>query len=150
MSVQRIEKKSPEFKVRGGARPGAGRPPGIPNKVNAEVREIAREWGAAAIKQAAALAGLVMNESGEPIGKAESEQARIAALNIVLDRAYGKAPQAITGGDGGPQRIDVAIGQSPISSFAQFLADAIGTDREGTDGQVSVETAEPAQGRFAG
>jgi len=31
-------------------------------------------------------------------------QARISAAGILLDRGYGKAPQAITGGDGGPLR----------------------------------------------
>jgi hypothetical protein len=54
---------------------------------------IAREYGAAAIKEAAKLAGLVAGGKG----KAASEAARIAALNLLLDRGYGKAPQAIVG-----------------------------------------------------
>lgn len=36
------------------------------------------------------------------IDNAENEQAQIAACKEILDRAYGKAPQAVTGEDGGP------------------------------------------------
>mgnify|MGYP001559816713 CR=1 FL=1 len=73
-----------------------GRKAGTPNKANAEIKDIAREWGPAAIMEAAKLAGLT--NDGE--GKAESEQARIAALNIILDRAYGKATQLLGTEDG--------------------------------------------------
>ena len=91
-----LEKQSSEFKTHGGARSGAGRHPGVSNKACAEVREIARQWGPEAIRKAAELAGLVIDDSGKPTGQAESEQARIAALNIVLDRAYGRPGQSIT------------------------------------------------------
>ncbi len=40
----------------GGPRPNAGRPTGVPNKATAEVRELAREHGPAAIAE---LGGLV-------------------------------------------------------------------------------------------
>jgi hypothetical protein len=92
---------------RGGKRPGAGRKKGVPNKVTAEVKDIAQQYGAAAIEAAAKLAGLVVGKDGEPEGQAESEQARIAALNIILDRAYGKATQLVTGEDGGPVKMEV-------------------------------------------
>ena len=81
--------------VRGGKRQGAGRKPGTPNKVSSEIKEIARQYGPDALKEAARLAGLV---KGEP--PAGNEQARLKAIDIILDRAYGRAPQAITGEDG--------------------------------------------------
>lgn len=80
---------------KGGKREGAGRKAGIPNKSSSEIKAIARQYGPDALKEAARLAGLV---KGQP--PAESEQARLKAIDIVLDRAYGKAAQAITGEDG--------------------------------------------------
>ena len=78
----------------GGKRPGAGRKPGRMNATTACVREIALTHGSAAIDKAARLAGLVVDADGKPIGMATSEQAQIAALSIILDRAYGKPSQA--------------------------------------------------------
>ena len=83
----------------GGARENAGRKPGKPNKVTAEVRELAGKYGPDAIKALAKLAGLSMDAEG----KAESEAARVAAIKELLDRAYGKSAQPIDGdGAGGP------------------------------------------------
>ena len=77
-----------------GSAPGerrGGRAKGTPNKATSEIKDIAQAYGPEAIKQAARLAGLLDN--GE--GKAESEAARVAALNILLDRGYGKPSQVI-------------------------------------------------------
>jgi hypothetical protein len=41
--------------------------------------------------------------------KAESEAAAVSACKEILDRAYGKAPQAIVGEDGGPIRNEVIV-----------------------------------------
>jgi hypothetical protein len=41
-------------------------------------------------------------------GKAESEQARIAAINIIIDRAYGKATQVIAGDPDNPLQVNIA------------------------------------------
>jgi Family of unknown function (DUF5681) len=70
----------------------SGNPSGRP-KVVAEVQELARKHAPAAIKQLAAIAM-----------KGESEQARVAACNALLDRAYGKPSQQmqVTGANGGP------------------------------------------------
>lgn len=73
-----------------------GRVAGTPNKATAEVKDLARKYGPDAIKEAAKLAGLT--DAGAY--KAESEQVRLAALNTILDRAYGKATQVLTGEDG--------------------------------------------------
>jgi len=82
--------------ARGGKRENAGRKPGIPNKSSGEVKELAKMWGPAAIKKAAVLAGLTK----EP--PATSEAAQMAAINTILDRAYGKATQPIAGDDDMP------------------------------------------------
>ena len=72
---------------KGGYRPGAGRKAGVPNKATAEVKVLAQKHGPAAIKEAVR----IMQES-------ESDPARMAAINCILDRAYGKPTQLI-GGD---------------------------------------------------
>lgn len=63
-----------------------GRKRGTPNKATADVRAMAKEYGAAAIER---LADLMKN--------AESEQAQIAAAKELLDRGYGKSTQPIAG-----------------------------------------------------
>jgi hypothetical protein len=63
-----------------------------PNKATADVKALAREHGPAAIQELARLAAEAM-----------SEQARVAAIKELLDRGYGRAPQAVTGeADGEP------------------------------------------------
>lgn len=82
-----------------------GRQKGVPNKSTRELKEIAARHGPAAIKEIATLAGLV--DDGK--GKAESEQARVSALNMLLDRGYGKPAQthAHAGEEGvGPVKIE--------------------------------------------
>lgn len=64
-----------------------GRQKGTPNKATAEVRALAAEYGEKAIKELAKLSGVL--ENGD--GKAQSETARISALGMLIDRAYGKA-----------------------------------------------------------
>lgn len=64
-----------------GAKTG-GRKRGTPNKATAEVRDLAREYAPAALKE---LARLMKN--------AESEAARVSAIKEILDRGYGKAIQ---------------------------------------------------------
>lgn len=69
-----------------GKKTGGGSRAGIPNKSTAEVKELARAHGPAAIKRLAEL-----------MKGAESEQAQVAAAKELLDRAYGKAAQPLTG-----------------------------------------------------
>ena len=111
-----------------GATPGerrGGRSRGTPNKATADVRDLARTHGPAAIKRAARLAGLV--DGGD--GMAESEQAQIAALGIILDRAYGRPSQAhIVQGDADnpiETRIElVIVDPSPRSASLPAAANA--------------------------
>lgn len=79
----------------GGKREGSGRPAGSLNKATAEIKELAGVYGPDAIAKLALMAGLT---KGAP---AESEVVRLGAIRELLDRGYGKAPQAITGADGG-------------------------------------------------
>ena len=68
----------------GGARPGAGRKPGIPNKSKGEVREAAKKHGQDALKRLVYL-----------MDNAKTEQTQFAASKEILDRAYGKSTQPL-------------------------------------------------------
>jgi hypothetical protein len=74
---------------KGGARPGAGRKPGVPNKATAEVKELARQYTGNALSTLAA----IMGDAEQPAA------ARVSAANTLLDRAYGKPTQPIGGDD---------------------------------------------------
>jgi len=63
-----------------------GRTAGTPNKATAEVKTLAQEHGADVIKTLARL-----------VKEADSDQAKIAAGRELLDRAYGKATQHVSG-----------------------------------------------------
>lgn len=96
-----------------------GRKAGTPNRATQEIKAVAREYGPAAVKELAKLAGLV----GEGEGKAESEQARIAALNGVLDRGYGKATQLLGGDDeADPINVSNAGTDELVSRIARLAA----------------------------
>lgn len=88
----------------GGARPGAGRPKGKPNKVNLEVRELARVYGPSAVAELARIAGLTAQPGSD------NEGTRVAAIKELIDRGYGKASQPLTGEDGGPIQLMVVTG----------------------------------------
>lgn len=76
---------------RGGKREGAGRKLGSRTKNVSEVKEAARKYGVAAIEALAELAGLTGSKP------AESEQVRVSASTIILDRGFGRPTQAIAG-----------------------------------------------------
>ena len=61
-----------------------GRTKGTPNKATADVKELAQQYAPAALAELARLAT-----------SAESETARVSAIRELLDRACGKAAQAI-------------------------------------------------------
>ena len=75
----------------GGRRPGAGRKPGVRNKVTREIKDIAQSYGPKAITL---LWGLAEG--------AESDAAKVAAIKEILDRGYGKASQLIAGDPAAP------------------------------------------------
>jgi hypothetical protein len=100
-----------------------GRTAGTPNKTTAEIRDVARQHADAALAE---LARILTNSV--------SDTARIAAARELLDRAYGKAPQAMTGEGGeGPQhhRISWEDGEERKSTFDEFLKDCVASACEG-------------------
>jgi hypothetical protein len=76
--------------AKGGKRPGAGRPKGRKDKATIEQKGTLEELARA--HTATALGALVSIAEG-----GESESARVAAANALLDRAYGKPRQAEAG-----------------------------------------------------
>lgn len=82
----------------GGARPGAGRKPGVPNKATADIKALAQKYTDKAMKELARLAV-----------EAESEQARVSAIKELLDRGYGKSTQPLSGdNDAAPIRFNLS------------------------------------------
>jgi hypothetical protein len=71
----------------GGKRPGAGRPPGKVSAAKRELADMAKEYAEPALR----VLSDVMNDDQAP------PAARVSASVAILDRAYGKPPQAITG-----------------------------------------------------
>lgn len=68
-----------------------GRKKGTPNKSTEEIKTIAQQYGADAIKTLATL-----------MQTSDSDTAKIAAARELLDRGYGKSAQSITGANGLP------------------------------------------------
>jgi len=75
---------------RGGKRLGAGRKPGKVSAAKRELSEMAKEHAQGALETLVA----VHQDKEAP------HAARVSAANAILDRAYGKPPQALTGKDG--------------------------------------------------
>lgn len=84
--------------ARGGKRIGAGRKVGAVTKATADVKALAGEYTEAALA-----------ELGRLATTAQSEAARVAACNSLLDRGHGKPAQAVEvgGKDGGPVKMVV-------------------------------------------
>lgn len=76
--------KNQSISKRGGARPGSGRPKGVPNKATRDLKELAQVYTAAALKTLSDI-----------MRRGESEAARVAAARELLDRGYGRATQTI-------------------------------------------------------
>ncbi|CAB3712993.1 hypothetical protein CEY09_30445 [Achromobacter marplatensis] len=97
--------------ARGGARPGAGRKPGIPNRVTADIKALAQNYGEEAIDT---LASIMRNVDTPP-------QARVAAAKELIERGYGKASQPIGGADDLPP-IKVAAVELTDDQLASIAA----------------------------
>lgn len=81
--------------AKGGARPGAGRPKGSPDKVTRTLKELAREYTAEALEALVAV-----------LKSSDSDAARVSAANAILDRGYGKPSTVLAGDeDGGAVRM---------------------------------------------
>lgn len=91
-----------------GRKPGTprtgGRQKGTPNKVTAEVKILARGYGADVIARLAKIAL-----------KSENETAAIAAGKELLDRGYGKAVTMLSGPDEGPIVMESRLDTSKLT-----------------------------------
>lgn len=76
----------------GGARPGAGRKPGSPNKVDYTKRQTIAQLAAQYTNEALATLAEIMRTGS-------SDAARVNAANSLLDRGHGKAGVAEGQGD---------------------------------------------------
>lgn len=81
-----------------------GRQKGTPNKATAEVKSIAREYGADVI---ARLAKIALHS--------KNEVAAISAGKELLDRGYGRALQMLSGPDEGPIPVSNTLDVSKLS-----------------------------------
>ncbi len=97
----------------GGARPGAGRKRGVPNKATAEVKALAQSYTAQAIETLAE----IMSDRSAP------KAARVAAIKEMLDRAHGKSIQGVelSGKNGGPMR-SVSMSLDEYERVAEEMA----------------------------
>jgi hypothetical protein len=77
---------------------GKGRVKGVPNKATADIKALARKHTPAAMTELARLAT-----------KAESEQARVAAIKELFDRGYGKAKQLLGTDPDDPLRAELVV-----------------------------------------
>lgn len=84
----------------GGSRPGAGRKVGQVSQAKRDLQAMAQEYAALALQTLVDIAD-----------KGESEAARVAAANALLDRGYGRPRQALE--HSGPEG-------SPMPSLADF------------------------------
>lgn len=87
---------------------GQGRPKGAKNKATGELQDLARTYTEAAVKE---LARLSLH--------AESETARVAAINSLLDRGYGKPSQQVDVTHDG----ELTLQSSPVSALTSFFAE---------------------------
>lgn len=88
---------------------GQGRPKGSKNKATQELQDLARQHTPAAIAELARLAVA-----------AESEQARVAAINSLLDRGHGRPSQSVAIGQD-PELQPIAIALRPLIDREEWL-----------------------------
>lgn len=96
--------------ARGGARPGAGRRKGSPNKATVVVREAAQAFTEDALLT---LAG-IMRDATQPAA------ARVSAANALLDRGHGKPKQEL--------ELDGALSLEGLPRTIEFVAPDAGDD----------------------
>lgn len=99
---------------RGGKRDGAGRKHGSKTKATKELKDIID----GVTDPTALISGLhsIAKDLGAP------PAARVTAYKELLDRRYGKAPQAITGANGGPLAIVGALGTMTEAQIEELIA----------------------------
>lgn len=75
---------------------GIGRKKGVPNKLTADVRALAQQYGPDSILGLAILAGIAKPVAHLPTVKpSKNDTTQALAMDKLLDRAYGKASQPL-------------------------------------------------------
>jgi hypothetical protein len=103
---------------RGGARPGAGRPKGVPDKATAVLKAGLEELARGHTETGLIVVVLLAQAS-------ESDSARVAAANALLDRGYGKPRQGVehSGPNGAEIEVNVNLTTSDRArALAAFVA----------------------------
>ena len=106
----------------GGARPGAGRKPGVVSQAKRDLADKAKEYADFALS---VLVDVARN--------GEVEAARVSASNAILDRGYGRPFQSVqlTGKDEGPVQV---IDWSKMSTAAlREVVSALSDESTGPD-----------------
>lgn len=104
---------------------GPGRPYGSQNKAKKELASLID----ASLPPEKMVDGLVKLATGVENPPA----ARIAAYKELLDRRFGKAPQALTGGNGGPIEVLAFLGKASEQQLEELIAN-LGVDVSHDDG----------------
>ncbi len=101
----------PDTAIRGGKRPGAGRRKGARSEYKLVASELAKQYAQAALE--------ALNEI---MTGGESESARVAAANAILDRAYGKPAQAVAfqGDEKKPVKMEISW-LNPAEAYHRLL-----------------------------
>jgi hypothetical protein len=82
--LKKNEAKSMDKPKKGGRRPGAGRPKGVPNRLTRSLKEAAAQYTREALET---IIDLMKN--------AESEDVRLRAAKEILDRGHGRPAQYV-------------------------------------------------------
>jgi hypothetical protein len=115
---------------RHGSAPGerrGGRKAGVPNKATADIKALARPYGAPAIAELARLGGLT-KAPGAP-----NAAVRVAALRELLDRGYGRATTILAGDSEAPPAV---IRFEWASAAPSAAADAAATAATAIDAEA--------------
>src|SRR5690348_5323708 len=91
-----------------------GRQKGARNKATAELRDIIDSQMKP--KELVQVLRDVAKDTEAP------HAARVGAVRELWDRRYGKAPQAITGADGGPLSVIAALGKATDEQLEEVIA----------------------------
>jgi len=98
-----------------------GRTKGSRNKVGRDIRELAQMHTPAAI---ATLVDVMKDDKAPPA-------ARVMAANALLDRGHGKAPQAITGPEAPPVKVNIELVRQRILEKLERIAAAHEAEKAG-------------------
>ncbi|MCW5141069.1 hypothetical protein [Burkholderia cenocepacia] len=90
-----------------------GRQKGTPNKLTADVKALARQYGPNMIDVLAKIAQ----------SRSAPAAAKVAAARELLDRGYGKPTQHVAGPDGGPIPFNVTgeLAMTPTAAYLKLM-----------------------------